>query len=410
MKSFDEIEQTVNEFVIDLNRRTSYSLDRIEDILNQFDNPQDSFKTVHIAGTSGKSSTAYYTAAILQEAGYKVGLSVSPYVEHMNERVQIGTEPLPENEFCREFTEFFNKLNKLSVIPTYFELFVAFAYWYFAKSGVEYAVVEVGLGGLLDGTNVILRPDKVCIITDIGLDHTHVLGRTKAEIARQKAGIIQSHNHVFMYRQGKEIDEAIMDRCAEKHASVQFLKPEDSPDFLNRNFTLARAACEFIFVRDGRQALDAKVFKRAKNTYIPGRLEKISYKGKTIILDGAHNSQKARSLAKNIKESYPAKSIAVLLAVGGNKQVHLEDITQEIKSLAEFTIVSTFTKGHDTSSVSIEPSHIAQYLDKDSLLIEPDLNKAFKSLLQREEDVLLITGSLYLVGAAKKLLKALQAD
>src|SRR5690606_38872097 len=119
---------------------------------------------------------------LLAAAGQKVGMTVSPHVYEVNERVQINTKPLAETQFCRELSRFLNIIQSSGVRPTYFELLVAFAYWEFAEQGVDYAVIEVGLGGLLDGTNVVARDDKVCIITDIGFDHTSVLGKTLSAI------------------------------------------------------------------------------------------------------------------------------------------------------------------------------------------------------------------------------------
>lgn len=406
MKSFAEVEKAVNSYAMSLDRSSSYSLERIIALLEALGNPQEKFKTVHIAGTSGKTSTSYYTAAMLEKAGYKVGLSVSPYVNDMNERVQIGTEPLPETLFCQEFSQFFEILNKLSIRPTYFELFVSFAYWYFAKAGVEYAVMEVGLGGLLDGTNVIRREDKVCIITDIGLDHISVLGGTIKEVAAQKAGIIQPHNHVFIYRQSSEIDTQIQARAREKHAIIHYADAKPAQECLQRrNWNLAQTACEYILDRDGKERPASEAWLQTAYITIPGRQETLKYKEKTIILDGAHNAQKTDFLVESFRARYPDESPAVLLAIGANKDIHVQGMAQSLGILANFTIITTFSKGGDTPYPSIDPEEIAKYFDEQCVTVEPDLQRAIEALLAREEKILLVTGSLYLVGAVKKLLK-----
>jgi dihydrofolate synthase/folylpolyglutamate synthase len=411
MKSFDEVNQIINDYVLSLDSNSSYTLHRIKELLKELGNPQEEFKTVHIAGTSGKTSTSYYIANMLKTGGYKVGLSVSPYVEEMNERVQLGASPLPEPIFCREFTQFFKILNTLSITPTYFELFVAFAYWYFAKIKVDYAVIEVGLGGLLDGTNVIERQDKICVITDIGLDHTRILGDTLTQIVRQKAGIIQDHNHVFMYRQDDEIGREIISRAKQKHAIIHYAEPSEADmelvNFQKRNWILARDVCEYIFTRDSHEGLDDKQWVKTADIVIPGRLETFKYKNKTIILDGAHNPQKIRSLTESFKTRYPGASPVVLLAVGDNKDLHLEDISKEVGKLSKFVIITAFERGRDAPRMSISPKKIAQKLEQNHVLIEPDLDKAVKLLINRQEDLLLITGSLYLVGAVKKILRGM---
>ena len=165
-------------------------LERVMKLMDVLGNPQDKLPVIHIAGTSGKTSTGYYMAALLKAGGKKAGLTISPHIDSVNERVQIGGSPLPEAEFCSELGNFLEIIRGAGQSPSYFELLYAFALWVFVRRGVDYAVVETGLGGLLDATNVTGRADKVCIITDIGFDHEYVLGSGLAQIAAQKIGIV----------------------------------------------------------------------------------------------------------------------------------------------------------------------------------------------------------------------------
>ena len=190
LRSFNDIDTVLKDFIPPMRSfRSVYTLDTMRALMLALGNPQNSYKTIHVAGTSGKTSTSYYIAALLGQTGKKIGLSVSPHVDNVNERVQIDLVPLDEHEYCQQFSTFLQIINKLRIKPTYFELLIAFAFWQFAQEKVDYAVIEVGLGGLLDGTNVIERSDKVCVIADIGLDHVAVLGNSLAGIAAQKAGI-----------------------------------------------------------------------------------------------------------------------------------------------------------------------------------------------------------------------------
>ena len=171
-------------------RPGSYSLENMRQLMNKLGNPQDSFKVIHVAGTSGKTSTVYYLSALLQAAGQTVGLTVSPHVDEVNERVQINLKPLPEKSFCQELGNFIDLVKQTSIKPTYFELLVAFAYWIFAKQKVDYAVVEVGLGARFDATNVLPAPEAA-LITNISLEHTRYLGKTVESIAWEKSHIIK---------------------------------------------------------------------------------------------------------------------------------------------------------------------------------------------------------------------------
>lgn len=239
-----------------------YSLDTMLAMMSALGNPQNNYKVVHVAGTSGKTSTAYYIADMLRRAGAKVGLTVSPHVTEVNERVQINGLSLAEAKFCSELDIFLKIINKLSINPSYYELLVAFAFWEFDRQNVDYAVVEVGLGGLLDGTNVIDRADKLCVITDIGLDHVRLLGNTLPEITTQKAGIIQPNNCVVCYRQGPEVYDVIQRVCKQKQA---ILKLADEPIldsvstmqlFQQRNWNLAKTVFDIVADRDGLVSLN----------------------------------------------------------------------------------------------------------------------------------------------------------
>src|SRR5688572_10716165 len=156
MKTFLEANEVLRQFWPELlSRRDVYTTETMVELMDYLGNPQDKLKIIHVAGTSGKTSTCYYSAALLKAAGKKVGLTVSPHVDEINERVQIDLVPMPEEAFCRDMTEFLGLVKKSELEPSYFEVLLAFAYWEFVRHRVEYAVIEVGMGGLTDATNVV---------------------------------------------------------------------------------------------------------------------------------------------------------------------------------------------------------------------------------------------------------------
>jgi dihydrofolate synthase/folylpolyglutamate synthase len=376
--------------------------------MNYLGNPQNELKIIHVAGTSGKTSTSYYAAALLMAVGKKVGLTVSPHIDEVNDRLQVNLKPMPEKDFCDELSEFLTIIEASGINPSYFECLIAFAYWEFVKQSVDYAVIEVGLGGLLDGTNVINRDDKVCIITDIGLDHVRVLGHTLPEIAAQKAGIIKPHNEVFAYRQAQEIVEVIEHECAKQEAKLHLLElpvklPEELnflPLFQQRNFALAEHAVNYTLKRDAIAALTPNEVLIAAETHIPARMEIFEYKDKTIILDGAHNAQKLQALVKSIVTKYPDQSVAAIVSFSVlNADSRLFDGLKELSKLVDHIITTEFGVDQDIHQQSVDPQAVVQASQEIGLQCEiiKDPIMAFKALLARPEKILLVTGSFFLL-------------
>jgi len=414
MKTFTEANELLRQYWPELLPRKAYTLDYMVQLMEFLDNPQDKLKVIHVAGTSGKTSTCYYAAALLKAAGKKVGLTVSPHVDEINERVQIDLVPMAEGLFCSELDYFLRLIKKSGLKPTYFEVLVAFAYWEFVRQGVEYAVVEVGMGGLLDGTNVVNRPDKVCIIADIGLDHINVLGNTIGEIAEQKAGIIQLHNSVFCYRQGKDVMRPIEERAKQKQADLHVLDPKSAqvrlpnlPLFQQRNLGLAHTAVSHALGQDGL-ILDDSMVAAAAETYIPARMEVTHTHGKTVIMDGAHNAQKLGALGASLKQKYPGQSFAAVVGFVGKRSYRLDDAVEELARLLDHVIVTSFHGSQDTRPDSEDPAEIAPLFKQHgatSVQVIPDAKAALDALLARPEPVLLIVGSFYMLNEIRPLLR-----
>lgn len=394
--------QEANDYLKSLygNQRVKYSLGNIKRLMSLLDNPQDKFKAIHIAGTSGKTSTAYFMASLLKATNKKVGLTVSPILDEVNERVQINFEPLSETDFTNALTEFVNMLSDFEIKLSRFELLVAFAYWYFANQKVDYGVIEVGLGGLKDGTNVINRRDKVCLITDIGYDHVEILGKSLPEIASQKAGIILPDNEVFMYNQAPEIMSAITRQVekARAHLNLAVETPNldnDIPDYQHKNWELAYAAYKFLMRRDGLTDYETKQLDKTKYLQIPGRLEIKKYQGKTIILDGAHNTQKMTAFIDSFKKLYPNCQPAVLIAMRSNKDY--QEVADLISKIASKVITTTFKAYQDTPLISLDADKLASAFTGIKAISIKDSQEALKTLLALDDDIVIITGSLYLL-------------
>lgn len=393
-----------------------YTLDNMRALAELLDNPQEKFTAIHIAGTSGKTSTSYYVASLLHGSGKKVGLTVSPHITDIRERAQINMHSLSEDEYCKHFTKYYQKIENSTLQPTYFETMVAFSYWLFAKLQVDYGVVEVGLGGTLDGTNIIQRHDKVSVITDIGYDHVQILGRTLPEIAQNKAGIIQNGNAVFMHTQVSEVLDVVSQKTSHTPGAVlHIIDPakemplqslaDDLPAYQRRNWHLACAVYEYIADRDRIPSVSKTKARTAAHVVIPGRMEVFTYNGKTIILDGAHNPQKLAALFSSIQEKYPDQSIATVFAMlRAGKQKFDANLGIIMKDCAE-VIVTGFRVTQDLHKHGADPDRIAQALAGNvpvRVVRKPAL--ALQALLERPEPILLVTGSFYLISLLRPIL------
>lgn len=399
-----EAEQALEPFLPARLNRVAYTTEHIVQFMDYLGNPQDAPRAIHIAGTSGKTSTAYYAAALLTAAGKKTGLLVSPHLEKITERVQVNMQPLSDRQFCDELAIFLDYVQKSGITLSYAELLYGFAYWEFARQGVEYIVVEVGMGGLLDATNVIHRPDKICVITDIGLDHTKSLGGTIESIAAHKAGIILRANAVFTYKQDAPIMKEIQDMSRQKQADLHIV--DEAPDaaletlplFQRHNFGLAKAAVAFALERVDDSKLTEKMLKIAANTAIPGRMEVREIPGHTVVLDGAHNPQKLKAMRESMQKRFPDKPVAALVAFSGKGERSLEELLAELRPLVEIVIITELQDDDFHTSRSV--SEIAAVCDSLGIkyLIAEDQLTGVVSLLERPENILLVTGSLYLIG------------
>jgi dihydrofolate synthase/folylpolyglutamate synthase len=409
------VEEALEQFLPAQTPRPAYTLDHVSAFLDYAGNPQDTVKAIHIAGTSGKTSTAYYVAALLGQAGKKVGLLTSPHIDTITERVQINLQPLEDRLFCDELAVFMNLVEQSGIRLTYAELLYAFGYWEFARQRVDYMVIETGLGGTLDATNVINRRDKVCVITDISLDHTNVLGNTIQEIAGNKAGIITLHNAVFTHPQPAEAMQEIKAASQKRQADLHIVPvavptrtgAKDLPLFQQRNFGLALATVQYVEKRDGLPPISQQQLGEAARTSIPARMEKIPHGRQTVILDGAHNTQKLRALRESIAAEFPGQTVAALV---GFIQSGGRDLTEQLRELeplyAHVIATSPTSKTDRHQWYSAEAiSKAAKAAGIMSWEAIPDYKKAVKALLRRPETILVVTGSLYIHQHVRPLIK-----
>lgn len=339
-------------------------LDRIRELLERLGRPQDRLKFVHVAGTNGKGSICAYLASILNAAGHRTGMFTSPYIERFEERIRVNSAMISPDELrdvtlaVREHAE--AMAEETGGHPTEFELMTAVALEHFARCGCDIVVLEVGLGGRLDSTNVIDAPEA-CVIARIGLDHTALLGNTLAAIAGEKAGIIKEGNAVVSWPQESEAMAVIEHAAAEHGCELRVpdfaqleegaIRWEDgaSPfrSFSYREWTDLRTgilgsyqpqnatvALEVVSVLRGRgwHIPDEAVRAGVARTRWPGRFEIVeggsSPDGFAIVVDGGHNPQGARALADSLAEVFPGRKPVFVIGVLEDKDYPrmLEDV------------------------------------------------------------------------------------
>lgn len=400
--TFKRANQALDSFISTPVEPRLYTLDRMRQLMNYLGNPQNKLKIIHVAGTSGKTSTAYFIASLLQSAGFSTGLTVSPHVDEINERAQLNMRSLGEQEYCLELSQFLDIVDSSRLSLTYLEVLVAFSFWLFNKKGVDYAVIEVGRGGLVDCTNVIDRTDKVCVITDIGLDHTAILGKTIKEIAMQKAGIIQQKNEVFVNQQADSVMKATGDRCravqAVLHVASGEQKLADLPLFQKRNFKLAYETAGCVLARDANISLSDEVVEEAAKIYIPARMEVVDFNQKTLIVDGSHNEQKINALVESVIDRFPDSQITLLVCFGRNKQSSVAKSMKMLSRLSTKIILTSFGDSQIGVGSSMDPTEMSTLAKKAgfrTVVIEPMPEDAFSLLMDDEAPIGLITGSFY---------------
>lgn len=392
------------------------TLARTERLMAHIGNPERKLRVIHVAGTSGKTSTTYYIASMLHMSDQKVGHTVSPHIHALAERVSINGKPISEKKFCTELGEFLGLVNTAPETPSWFECMIAFAYWVFAKENVDYAVMETGLGGLQDSTNVAERADKVCVITDIGYDHMEVLGSELSSIAYQKVGIVHDGNTALMYDQSPDIMQVVR-YWVSQHEDTELLTFDQPrlaqayggefektlPEYQKRNWLLAFAAYRFIAKRDALPILTNAKLLETQHTHVPGRMDVRSIGGKIVVLDGAHNGQKMRTFAESFTHLYPDRKVPVLLALKQGKDIAA--VAVELTRIASSVIVTSFDRGQDLPDKPVQPSLVAAGLREagvKNVASEADTEKAFALFLEEVDDVGIVTGSFFLLSQVEQ--------
>ena len=335
-------------------------LDRTRELLGKLNDPQKELKFIHIAGTNGKGSTAAMLSSILEEAGYRVGLYTSPFINRFNERMQVNHQPIPDEELAA-LTEYVRPhADAMADSPTEFELITALAMVWFARQKCDIVVLEVGMGGELDSTNIIDVPEAA-VIAAMGLDHVKELGPTMADIARAKAGIIKEGGRVVSYGGNPEADEVIAAVCRARNASL--CQPDFSAivpgDFSLEGQTFsykgwrglriplvgayqmnnAAVVLETVEVlrQRGWSVSDEAVRQGLADTRWPARFE-VLRRDPVFIVDGGHNPHGIRATAESLRRLFPGRKITFVTGVMADKDV--EHILGLIVPLADqfFTV------------------------------------------------------------------------
>lgn len=392
------------EFLMQLkNPKTATSLQRTQGLLSLSGMPQESLKVVHIAGTNGKGSVANMLNSVLCEAGYKTGLFISPYITDIRERIQINGVYISEQKLT-EYTSYYKKISESNHIPIgHFDFLTAIAFRFFADEKCDYAVFETGLGGRYDATNVCEKP-ACCAITSVSEDHTEILGDTLEKIAFEKSGIIKNHVPVVTCRQNEKVQKVILNSAHKLNAPVVVADIADVSDiktslfgtsfkYFGKEYTLglcgihqaenAAVALEVLKILNIQQQFIIDGLKKSKHI---GRLEVLKT-NPTVILDGAHNVGGAKALACFLK-TISFHGTVIFAAMADKDYAGVLEIL--------FPFASKFVAVNLPLERAAKNTDIAKLNDK--ILLVEDLDDALS--LSHGEDVL-ITGSLYLVAAAR---------
>ena len=412
---------------------TTFNLDRMRQFLEALGNPHQAYKTVHIAGTKGKGSTCHMVAAMLRNAGFKVGLYTSPHLLNLRERICVNGQHITEDQFVALMKRIEMAVKKLgSNKPTFFEILTAMGFAHFADEHVDIAVIETGLGGRLDSTNVITP--VVTAITNISYDHMAVLGNSLTKIAEEKAGIFKKDVPALSCLQEPEVAATLSRVAQQVHAPLEFVGTDI--EFSHRfevtrpvgphvrvSLTTVRSHFEHLTVpligehqavncglalaildklkAGGLLFNDAKAVAGLQDVNLPGRIETVWHDPR-VIIDGAHNAASVKALFRGISQYIPYDSMVVIFGCNCDKDI--DGMLEQVSLGADKVI---FTRSHNNPKSASPDELSARYVDRFGKMAQA--TETFADAMDiaaraiSREDLITVTGSFYLIGEAKRL-------
>ena len=400
-------------------------LERIDFICEKLGNPQNNYKTVHVGGTNGKGSVCKFISSILNSAGYTVGVYTSPHIQRFSERFVIDNDEITEIEIVllvEKVKPIVEEMIKNNNTPTFFEITTAIAFEYFYDKKVDYAVIEVGLGGRFDATNIV-NP-MVSIITNVTLEHQDRLGKTIEEIASEKAGIIKENTPVITaaentaltvikkntYKKNASltvVDESSWEKTGNNldwqkfivHGKFKdyFVKTHLLGTFQGENLTLSLICIEALQIK-GVYITDENIKEGVEKTTNPGRMEILGFEP-IILIDGAHNIAGMQMLKKTIKKDFVYDKLILVIGILSDKNV--KEMVEIIDPVADIIIV---TKSSNIRASS--PKTLKEFFKPKTTTIKNSILEAveYAKKIAKKQDIIVITGSLFTVGEARDVL------
>ncbi len=407
------------------NSGAKLGLERVERLAKALENPQNSYKVVLVGGTSGKGSSAAMISSILKESGLKVGTFISPHLSSLTERIRIDGKEITEGRMNRLIRKIENVIDEIKDSegfehPTFFEVVAVAAMLCFKEEEVDYAVMEVGLGGRLDATNI--TEPEICVITNISLEHTRILGDTVVKIAGEKAGIIRKDRTLITAATGEAL--AVFEKtCKEKNCNISRVGNEikvkristgmDGQKFVvsaNGNdyelFTpllglhqLENAACA-VGAALALKMPEEAIRKGIGNVEWPGRLE-IVQKNPMVVLDCAKDAVAAARLRETVENDLEFVNLILVFGVSNDKSI--EKMAAELAGIAQITVVTE----HKVMDRAAEADGVAQIIAKycEKCTVAYDVKEAVRAALSlaKPKDLILVTGSIFTVGEAREI-------
>ena len=407
-------------------------LERISYLTKRLGNPQDHIKIIHVAGTNGKGSVCKFVGSILKEAGYKVGIYISPHLQRFSERIVINEKEISKEDIAlivEKIKPFVDEMIKQNNTPTFFEIVTAIAFQYFSDCKVDYAVIEVGLGGRFDATNVV--SPIASVITNISIEHSAQLGNTVRSIAFEKAGIIKNEVPIITAARRDALKE-IKKIAAKKKAPIviitnktwkrlyssmhhqEFLVHGIIKDYLVNSLILGKFQGENIAVSiatieqlqmKGIYISDENIAKGISTAFNPGRME-LLHKTPLILLDGAHNPEGMAQLSCSIDHDFSYASLVVILGILADKNIN--SMISSIAPLANKIIVTQPSIPRACPAKELKKIiEKSCYTCTKSIVLKKNIAQAIRYALQntKTNDMICVTGSLFTVGEARNILE-----